>query len=218
MNVTDSTAVLSANPGAAPKPRSALGKDEFLQLLVTQLRNQDPMNPSNAQEFAAQLAQFSSLEQLTNINDTLATQNEIATAQIQAQAANTAVGVIGRTVLAPSDQLAVGEQTTLDVSSPADGRATLRLLDETGQEVAVVDLGYIRAGRQQLDVSQALADVPPDTYRVQIDVVDANAATSSATPLVRARVDGVRYTADGPMLVCGDRLIPLNAVLEVAAN
>ena len=48
-----------------------LGKDDFLQLLVTQLQNQDPLNPMDSTEFTAQLAQFSSLEQLYNVNDNL---------------------------------------------------------------------------------------------------------------------------------------------------
>lgn len=50
---------------------SDLGKEEFLQLLVTQLQNQDPLNPQSDQEFVAQLAQFSALEQMTNMSATL---------------------------------------------------------------------------------------------------------------------------------------------------
>ena len=53
--------------GGQVQPGGTLGKDEFLQLLVSQLRNQDPLNPAEPQEFAAQLAQFSSVEQLLNI-------------------------------------------------------------------------------------------------------------------------------------------------------
>lgn len=57
------------------KGSSELGKDAFLELLVTQMQHQDPLNPSNDTEFIAQLAQFSSLEQMQNLNLTLANQN-----------------------------------------------------------------------------------------------------------------------------------------------
>ena len=48
-----------------------LGKEQFLQLLVTQLQNQDPLNPMEDQEFIAQMAQFSSLKQLMNLNTSM---------------------------------------------------------------------------------------------------------------------------------------------------
>ena len=59
------------------KKNDALGKDEFLKLLVAQMKNQDPMNPMDGQQMAAQLAQFSSVEQLINANDTLAKIREL---------------------------------------------------------------------------------------------------------------------------------------------
>lgn len=67
--VAQTTERTSALPtGAGGK----MGKDEFLKLLVAQMKNQDPLNPMDGQQMAAQLAQFSSVEQLVNANDTLA--------------------------------------------------------------------------------------------------------------------------------------------------
>lgn len=59
-------------PTALPSnPLGSMGKDDFLKLLVAQMRNQDPLSPSDGKEMAAQLAQFSSVEQLVTVNDTL---------------------------------------------------------------------------------------------------------------------------------------------------
>lgn len=69
---TSASSEISANPGAtSPARESALGRDAFLNLLVTQLRHQDPLAPQPNGEFIAQLAQFSSLEQLTSMRQTL---------------------------------------------------------------------------------------------------------------------------------------------------
>lgn len=218
MNVTDATSLLASSPGAGPRPRSELGKDEFMQLLVTQLRNQDPMNPSNAQEFAAQLAQFSSLEQLINIGNALKEQSSIATSAIQSTNAASALNVIGRDVLAVSDRLAVGETTTIDFSTAAAGRATLHVLNEAGEEIGSVELGVVGGGRRQLDVSDALAELPAGNYRCTVSVSDEAGASTNATTLSRGRVTGVQYTPDGPMLIVGGMMIPLNAVVEVTAH
>lgn len=59
------------NTETTNKPKNDLDKDAFLKLLTTQLSNQDPLNPIEDKEFIAQLAQFSSLEQMQNLNKTL---------------------------------------------------------------------------------------------------------------------------------------------------
>ena len=72
MTVTSVSDVYSQASTTTSTNATVMGKDDFLSLLVAQLQNQDPLNPSDSTEFTAQLAQFSSLEQLQNINDTLA--------------------------------------------------------------------------------------------------------------------------------------------------
>ncbi len=72
----------------------SLGKDDFLKLLVTQLSSQDPLNPLESQDFGAQLAQFSTLEQITNVNTTL---QEMITAQ-KAMTNSSMIDLIGKQV------------------------------------------------------------------------------------------------------------------------
>ena len=74
---------------------NSLGKDDFLQLLITQLRYQDPTSPVDDKEFIAQLAQFSSLEQMQNLNDTMLTMME---SQQKLTALSQATAMIGKMV------------------------------------------------------------------------------------------------------------------------
>ena len=80
-----STGAPSALAGAGGK----MGKDEFLQLLVAQMRHQDPLNPMDGQQMAAQLAQFSSVEQLVSANDQLDAIRQLLMLQTQAVTAPT---------------------------------------------------------------------------------------------------------------------------------
>ncbi|MEK4565309.1 flagellar hook assembly protein FlgD [Alkalihalobacillus sp. FSL R5-0424] len=64
---------LLPKPSQAVRSGDSLGKDDFLKLLLIQLQNQDPSNPVDDREFIAQMATFSSLEQMTNMNKTLET-------------------------------------------------------------------------------------------------------------------------------------------------
>src|SRR5215208_6688593 len=91
----------SAGPDATPTgPGGKLGKNEFLKLLVTQLRYQDPMNPLQGEQMAAQLAQFSSLEQLVNIGDALKAEQTSNDALVMAVTNSTAMNTIGKEVTA----------------------------------------------------------------------------------------------------------------------
>lgn len=164
MSVTDSTGGLSLNDilanssiktnttqdglGAATSSATgnkALGKDAFLQLLVTQLKNQNPLEPQDNGEFVAQLAQFSSLEGITTLNDTVSglASNYNSSQALQASA------LVGRTVIAPGDKAVVdttkGLNGTVVVPSSVSA-ATLKITDADGKVVRTIDMGAQTAG------------------------------------------------------------------------
>jgi flagellar basal-body rod modification protein FlgD len=94
-----------AQASAKQAKANALGRDDFLRMLVAQLEHQDPLNPQDGTEFTAQLAQFSSLEQLITIRENLdkvvQSQRELASA-IQGMASS---ALIGREAVVATDQM-----------------------------------------------------------------------------------------------------------------
>lgn len=122
-----------------------LGKDAFLQLLVTQLSNQDPLNPMEDKEFVAELSQFSSLEQLTNLNEGM----ENLIDATKRQDLISAVSFMGKEVTASGDVLSKsnGKVSELSFTLKEDASALLiNIIDESGNIVRTVDLDAMEAG------------------------------------------------------------------------
>ncbi|WP_223432457.1 flagellar hook assembly protein FlgD [Pseudomonas sp. GL-B-26] len=164
MSVTDTTSSLSlkdilanssiktstTTDGLASATNSAtgnkaLGKDAFLQLLVTQLKNQNPLEPQDNGEFVAQLAQFSSLEGITTLNDTV---SGIASNYNSSQALQ-ASSLVGRSVIAPGSKAVVdtSKSMTGTVVIPASvPGTTLKITDTDGKTVRTIDMGAQSAG------------------------------------------------------------------------
>lgn len=90
----DPTYTGNLNPGSAAKTKKVLDQQDFLNLLITQLKNQDPLNPMKDTEFISQMANFSSLEQMTSVNKNM---EKFLSAQ-QAQSGAVAVSMIGKQV------------------------------------------------------------------------------------------------------------------------
>lgn len=118
--------------GSPPAPRGhmELGKQEFLMLLVAQLRNQDPLNPMQDREFIAQLAQLNALEQMQQVNETLAAMAELMTLGQVASFLGKQVSGVER----GSGQLVEGTVTRVTI---VDGTV---LLDVGGRAVDVRDV------------------------------------------------------------------------------
>ncbi len=195
-----------------------MGKEEFLQLLVTQLRYQDPMNPSAPEDFAAQLAQFSSLEQLIQIKDGMVVQAGTAAQLAENINASAALGVLGKEVMATGDNLMVDAEgnssTTIGVGG-SGGAATVYILRKDGTEIASGDLGFLRGGRNDIDLSEFTDGLAAGAYRYRVEVADGTGELADVKLYTVAMIDGLRYTPQGPLLIADGVEIPIANVIEI---
>ena len=125
---------------------SALGKDAFLQLLVTQMKNQNPLDPQENGEFVAQLAQFSSLESMQSLNDSV---TSIA-AGLQSSQALQASSLVGRNVIVETSKALVDTSKEMKgtVNLTSSSTATsVGIYDKDDKLVRTIDLGTQKAGK-----------------------------------------------------------------------
>ncbi len=199
-----------------------LGRDAFLRLLTLQLQNQDPLDPVKNEDFVAQLAQFSSLEQLTSINDTLSTDQGVeATESVRlAIDSNTAVGLMGREVQVSTNTLDYtgdgSKRIGYNLEGPADN-VTIRIVDGSGNIVRTLVDGNPEQGNASIawDGKDTDGDdVTAGTYQL------VPSATHQGSPVEVASgaagtVTGVRYQDGLPILITDEGETPLYAVTRV---
>lgn len=146
-----------------------LGKDDFLHLMITKLQHQDPLSPMDDGDFIAQLAQFSTLEQMANIAEGIATSNKWDFLQMQSLNNVMASGLIGREVTADFSGMyldTIGEPNiSYTLSKPAaDIKFTIR--DEDGNVVATIDATNLDVGRGAIkwDGTDTMGNRAPEGY------------------------------------------------------
>ncbi|MFK3796070.1 MULTISPECIES: flagellar hook assembly protein FlgD [unclassified Pseudomonas] len=135
----------SGKTGDTTTGASSLGKDAFLQLLVTQMQNQNPLDPQDNSEFVAQLAQFSSLETMQN----LSTSVDAIGGMYQSSQALQASSLVGRSVIVDSGSTHVdtSKDMTGQVVVPSTSTiTTVKVYDSTGSIVRTIDLGEQKTG------------------------------------------------------------------------
>ncbi|MBL8934284.1 MAG: flagellar hook assembly protein FlgD [Archangium sp.] len=211
-------------PGAAPSTLSTqgsskLGKEEFLKLLTTQLANQNPLEPVDNQAFIAQLAQFATVEQQSQMNSTLES-------LLMAQASNNQTGVanlVGKDVTFTSDKITRGAadtQTTINgnlldkatkvnaIITDASGK-TVRTITITAERAA----GPISIDWDGRDSTGKLA--PAGQYTVKLTAENAEKKSVAVTPQGRGRANGVSFADGVPQLIVNGVRVRLSDVLEV---
>jgi len=220
VGTTASTATTEKQPASLTQGAGgAMGKDQFLQLLVAQMKNQDPMNPMDGTQMAAQLAQFSSVEQLTQINETLATQNSGQTGLATLMANNGALGAVGKSVLVGADSVDTsrGAPTQVLADIPATAKsATLKVYDANGTEVASQDLGSLSEGRKSITLSAATkSSIGSGTFKYVVQADTGETDPAAVPTYVTGKIDSVRFTSKGPMVSIGGVEVPYMSVTEI---
>jgi flagellar basal-body rod modification protein FlgD len=196
-----------------------MGKDDFLHLLVTQLQNQDPLNPTDHTEFTAQLAQFSSLEQLNNVNDNL---EELQNFQASTNNSQT-VSLLGKEITTNGNflQLVEGEPIGCDFSLDKDADlVVVNIYDSTDEFVTKFEKNNLPSGRQTLDwdgIDKYGNPAKDGNYTFKIQAVDANRQTIEVTTFFTGTVDKVTFENNTSFLISGDQKIALGDVIQVAA-
>lgn len=214
------TGLENVSPGVNPTSSSEsniLGKDDFLNLLVTQLRHQDPLSPMESAEFTSQLAQFSSLEQMSNVNTNL----EVLQLYQASINNSQAVGFIGKTIKALGNSIGVADgvadQIHFELAENASA-VIAHIYDSHKNLVKTIQPGGLNAGAQgvEWDATDNNGNKVPDgTYTFEVIATDTDANPVSATTLITSPVSGVSFKDGTTYLLAGNQEIPIGSVFEV---
>lgn len=224
-----------------PTNPKGMGRDEFLKMLVAQLKNQDPLNPMDGKDMAAQLAQFSTVEQLLKMNESLdaqksattemkdaivsleETQNERADelAQlIEGQMAMATVGKVGVTTGNTAFVDKEGNGQVLVDSGSVEGTGRITMINSKGEAAGQAIVGRVKAGQSTFNIGDYEWDPPlaPGQYTYRFDVARDGGLFQSAKTYTVGRITGMKYDGGNPVMFIGDTLqIPMSQLIQIRA-
>ncbi len=229
--------------GAATAPGgSQMGKNEFLQLLVAEMSNQDPLNPAQGSEYVAQLAQFSSVEQLISLNNNIGAQGtslaklvqgigglgEGQDALLQQLQKGSGPSLLGATALIGKEVEAAGGRAVLDGSSAAfsvrvgaeAATGVLTIRDAEGRVVRRVEAKDLAAGTHEIawdGLDGEGKKLPEGAYTATFEAADAAGKAVQAEAFTRGTITRVSTTAAGLTAWIGGLAVPVGMLTSVAS-
>ena len=201
--------------------QQTLGKDDFLKLLVAKLQYQDPMSPMEDEDFAAQLAQFSSLEQMQNIADGIAQSNQWDLLQMQSLNNAMASGFIGREIKAEYDTVYIedGNPATISFSLPESAsEVTLTIKDAEGKVVKTLAESQLPAGANSIiwDARDTAGNrVADGTYSIEATALAQSGASITPKLSLIGLVQSVLYKDGAAYMRVNGIDIPLGDIAGV---
>ena len=191
-----------------------LGKNEFLNLLVAQLNNQNPLEPQGNGEFIAQLAQFSQVEGIEKLNTSMGSM----LSSFQSSQALQASSLVGRKVIVPSEKAVVDTSESFKASAVlpvSSSNVYVNVYDNAGSLVSRINLGEQAAGNVSFIWDGKNADgetMPPGTYKFEAQATYGD-ETKGLYTMLPANVDSVTLGGSELMLnLAGLGNVPLSQV------
>ncbi|OFZ21038.1 MAG: hypothetical protein A2X94_06820 [Bdellovibrionales bacterium GWB1_55_8] len=197
--------------GAKPKPqreiKKTLGKDDFMKIMVTQMRYQDPTNPFKPEQMAAEMAQFASVEQLQNLNQNF----QKMAGQNQPLERLAMTNMIGKTVTIDRERFphTEGSNSLVSFSLPSDAtEVSVAIINDAGETVLAKDLGQQKAGLVSFNWDGKKVNTlaaKSGTYMFRVDAKNAAGQSVETSSRTRAQVVGVSFEGSEPVFLVGDR-------------
>jgi len=183
-----------------------LGQKDFLTLLVAQMQNQDPLNPTDSTEWTAQLAQYSQLEQSMNLNTAM---DKLVEGQQNAERLS-ALSLMGKEAVVEGASFELGQEGPAQIGYRVNGTAsavTLHIQDSGGNEVATIPTSELGTGNHFLSWQGLAPDgthFPSGSYKIVVEAQsDSPDGTVGVSPLVRTEVTGVDLGDNGAKIFTG---------------
>jgi flagellar basal-body rod modification protein FlgD len=216
IDAQSTTAASGTGQAAADKRKLDTDLNRFLTLLVSQLQNQDPLQPLDANQFTSQLVQFASVEQQIYQNANL---EKLLSAQQNVQLASN-VGYLGKQVEASGDTLLLqgGEAIASYTLPQRASRATITVVDASGKTVAALPANTA-AGRHELHWDGRATDgtqLADGAYSFKLDAKNGSGDAISATLTYSGRVTALTSDQTGTQLSLGDKIVSLQDVLSIS--
>lgn len=197
---------------------SKMDKDAFFKLMLAQLKNQDPMNPLKNHEMAAQLAQFSSLEQMSNMNTTLAKIEGKNSQPENFQALN----LIGKTVAGDSSRVVrtqYDKAHDFNFNLPQDAaEANIKLMSAKGDLVREYKLTNLKTGANKISwngKNEAGVDQSAGEFFFQVDAKNNTGQKIPVKSEFQGVISGLSFSAEGPVLQVGNQTIKMKDVRQI---
>lgn len=218
---TSTTSDSSSDTSTTSLASASLGKDDFLKLLLAQMQNQDPLNPADETQFVAELAQFSSLEQMSEMNESitdLVTSNTATTDSINKAMI---VNYMGKTINAEVSDIVFDGSTSVDLNFNVDtafNSGTLKISDSDGNLIRSINLDSTKAGYSTVTwdgMTNSGKTASAGNYTYTVTAKDSSGTAVTCTPIFAGVVDGISYKDGETYLYAGGVLVPYDKIVNV---